>query len=1419
MDYGNITLFETSWEVCNKVGGIYAVVSSKALQAIDNFGENYWLLGPDLGNNADFEESSDPLIDSVHKILHAHNLECRLGHWKIPGNPKAILVSFKNRYDQNQLLFEYWKAFSVDSMSGAWDYVEPVMFATACGEVIATLYQHLLEPMGSPAIAQFHEWMCGAGLLYLKRHCPPVGTVFTTHATMLGRSLAGNGKDLYSMLDDRNFDPRREAASLGITAKFSMESVSAREADCFTTVSDITAEEASIVLGRKPDIVTPNGLDLRVIPDFSTDRERPEAYRAAILQSAGRLLRRNLPEDTRIVLISGRYEFHNKGVDVFLEALAKVKHDLASTSTHVLALCCVMGGYTGVNDDAVSGDPARMPADGGHWLCSHHVHNASGDEILAACRRLGLDNNPASHVSVIFDPALLNGRDGFLNLPYEEVLAASDLGVFPSWYEPWGYTPEESAAYAVPTVTSDLAGFGIWVRSVHMEDSKSTGVSILQRRQKRFEDTVVDLQHAILSVCGLAPSEMAALRKAARHTASLCDWTEFFPFYIKAYNLALSKALEHGAELREAVSDGATHIFMDQSSLTPLLHPFTALTKLPKPVSRLRELGSNLWWCWHPECWSLFMRINPDVWESSNHNPLQCLEEASDQAFSEMVADSAYVSLYEETLANFDDYMKRPLNEKDVVTAKHPIAYFSTEYGLHESLPIYSGGLGVLSGDHLKSASDMNIPLVAIGLFYRYGYFRQQIDKNGRQVAVYPENDITALPMEAVRGEGGEQLEISIQLPERRLFARVWVVKVGTIPLYLLDTNLEKNTPDDRKITDALYVADRDFRVRQEILLGIGGVELLDALGITPSVFHMNEGHSAFLILERIRRFVCNAHLSFKEAGEIVRSSCVFTTHTPVEAGNERFRRELMTKYFAGYANNVGITLNEFLDLGRMEGGSADNFEMTVLALRFSARANGVSRLHGDVSRHMWQKLWQGMPIAEVPIGHVTNGVHMPSYVGTEMAEMLVKNLGKNWMELSAKAPGWYKFASVPDKFLWRIRLFQKTCLLDYVRSKLPEFYSKLGVSREDSKLALSRLSENTLLIGFARRFAPYKRANLLFADLERLDHLLSYSEHPVALLFAGKAHPADGSGMDIMQEIIRHCTEKRFLGRIFFLEDYSLAISRLMVQGCDVWLNTPRRPYEASGTSGQKCSINGVLNLSISDGWWCEGYNGENGWTIGPVVTRVENADTQNDYADAEALYNILEEQVIPLYYYRNQDGVPTRWVQLIKESMRTLIPNYSSHRMVRDYLEMYYEPTAMGFKKMLSGNFKNAKRICSWKEEIQVRFSSLKLGILRVDGMEGDSCDAGQDIHVTLSLDPGAMKREEILVQLVVGPWDGSNFTETPDITPLSYERTTSDQSLVFSCNYQTRHNGSHAYGVRVIPMIPELGSYLDSHLCVWA
>ena len=490
-DLSNATLFEVSWEVCNKVGGIYAVVSSKILEALAAFGENYFLLGPDLGNNPDFEETDEPCWQELRQETDRRNLSCRLGRWNIPGRPKVILVGYRDRYDQSQLLFSLWNRYGVDSISGGWDYVEPVMFSTACGEVIEAACKALHIPADGPALAHFHEWMCGGGLLYLKTNAPYVGTVFTTHATMLGRSMAGSGFDIYKQMHQIN--PKHEAGAYNITAKCSMETASAREADCFTTVSRITADEAGVFLGRTPDVLTLNGLDLRVIPDYSRDRSLAAASRQRLLEAAGRLLRRRLPEDTRIFLVSGRYEYHNKGIDVFLDALGMVNTALSQSQSNVLALCAVMGGHSGVNADAVSGDPAKLPGQGGFWISSHHVYNQPNDPILNACQRLGLDNRPENHVQVIFDPALLDGKDGFLNMRYEEVLAACDLGVFPSWYEPWGYTPHESAAYSVPTVTTDLSGFGLWIRQLENEVGPQPGIGVIARRNNDYSKTTKEV--------------------------------------------------------------------------------------------------------------------------------------------------------------------------------------------------------------------------------------------------------------------------------------------------------------------------------------------------------------------------------------------------------------------------------------------------------------------------------------------------------------------------------------------------------------------------------------------------------------------------------------------------------------------------------------------------------------------------------------------------------------------------------------------------------------------------------------------------------------------------------------------------------------------------------------------------------------
>lgn len=1411
-DLSNATLFEVSWEVCNKVGGIYAVVSSKILEALAAFGENYFLLGPDLGNNLDFEETDEPCWQELRQETDRRNLSCRFGRWNIPGRPKVILVGYRDRYDQSQLLFSLWNRYGVDSISGGWDYVEPVMFSTACGEVIEAACKALHIPADGPALAHFHEWMCGGGLLYLKTNAPYVGTVFTTHATMLGRSMAGSGFDIYKQMHQIN--PKHEAGAYNITAKCSMETASAREADCFTTVSRITADEAGVFLGRTPDVLTLNGLDLRVIPDYSRDRSLAAASRQRLLEAAGRLLRRRLPEDTRIFLVSGRYEYHNKGIDVFLDALGMVNTALSQSQSNVLALCAVMGGHSGVNADAVSGDPAKLPGQGGFWISSHHVYNQPNDPILNACQRLGLDNRPENHVQVIFDPALLDGKDGFLNMRYEEVLAACDLGVFPSWYEPWGYTPQESAAHAVPTVTTDLSGFGIWVRSSQRDKN---GVTIICRRQTSYDETAASLRDVLLQYASLPEEQMQEHRHMVRHVAEGCSWEQFFPYYVQAYGLALDKARQRSSQPAGG-STTLTRVLAATMSTTPNLHSFTALTSLPPAIGRLRELAHNLWWSWHPECHYLFSALNEEEWERSNHNPIATLEKATRARLIIVAHEQSYLRLYNQTMAAFDAYMAEAPQSFGPLTPQQPLAYFSTEYGLSECLPIYSGGLGVLSGDHLKSASDLNIPLVAVGLLYKNGYFRQIIDKNGDQTPVYPENDFATLPIEQVKDQDGKPREIYLQMPGRRLHVQIWLVRVGRINLYLLDTNLPSNTAEDRKITARLYEADRDIRLRQEILLGRGGVSMLRALDIRPAAYHMNEGHSAFLIFERIRLLMQENGLSFEEAGEVVRGSTLFTTHTPVDAGNERFSLESMEAYFKPYIQTVGISWQTLVNMGRFEGSERNVFEMTVLALKYSMKANGVSALHGVVSRHMWQEGWQGVPVAEIPIFSVTNGIHVPSYAGPAMRPLLQKHLGEGWQELTPDDQKWTRIADIPDADLWTARQTQKKHLLEAIRSSLPEFFKKFAIPYEKQQEMTSRLTPETLVIGFARRFAPYKRATLLFADVDRLARILEKSGQPVIFVFAGKAHPADGQGISLIRELFQHMLSPRFFGKIFFIEDYSLAVSRLMVQGCDVWLNNPRRPYEACGTSGQKVAVNGGLNLSVADGWWCEGYNGTNGWTIGPLVAKGSLGPEQSDYDDAASLYSLLEDKVIPLYFERDADNRPHNWLLRVRKAMQTLIAQYSSHRMLRDYLSDYYIPAATSHQEIRSNHYALARHLSQWKQDVNVRFGSVQMDTIRIEGIKEDSLLDGQSLHVAVTVHPGSMKLDELLVQLVAGPGDGSTFTETPDVVEMQPENEGVDGTMTFVCTYTPSRSGIHVYGVRVMPCTEGLSSPLETRLVLW-
>ncbi len=697
---------------------------------------------------------------------------------------------------------------------------------------------------------------------------------------------------------------------------------------------------------------------------------------------------------------------------------------------------------------------------------------------------------------------------------------------------------------------------------------------------------------------------------------------------------------------------------------------------LPRRITRLGELAYNLWWTWNPDAQRLFGSLDQELWESLNHNPLLFLRQVGRSEINAASQNKHYLEKYDRILADFDAYLG---NETPWFTRTHPqdstktVAYFSMEYGLHETLPIYSGGLGVLSGDHLKGSSDLGINLVGMGLLYAEGYFSQRISEDGWQDAQNNPIIFNNLPIVLVLKEDGQPLSIAVEFPDRTISARIWELRVGRVPLYLLDSDFAANTPIDRKLTARLYWSDRDLRVMQEILLGVGGVQALRALGCDPQVWHMNEGHSAFLTLERIRELVAEGS-TFEEARAKTRSSNVFTTHTPVPAGNDEFPLWLVDKYLSNLWPRLGLTREQFVDLARHKQNYAETFSMPTLALNLSDHCNAVSELHGHVARRMWNYLWPELNEEDVPISYITNGVHSTTWMARRQRLLYDRHLAQDWLGKLDDPETWAQIGDLPDRELWDIHQHLKRKLAFYLLGRARQRWMKGGFHPVQVIASGALLDPYVLTIGFARRFATYKRADLIFSDLPRLLRLLNRPNRPVQILFAGKAHPADEPGKQLIQEVYRMVKQAENGGRLVFLEDYDNNLARYMVQGVDVWLNTPSRPNEASGTSGMKAAINGVLNFSILDGWWREAYNGNNGWAIG------EDSDLLldlQDKADAASLYHILENEIVPLYYgERGADNIPHEWVARMKESIRTVTPQYSMRRMLKEYTERMYFP-----------------------------------------------------------------------------------------------------------------------------------------------
>jgi starch phosphorylase len=783
----------------------------------------------------------------------------------------------------------------------------------------------------------------------------------------------------------------------------------------------------------------------------------------------------------------------------------------------------------------------------------------------------------------------------------------------------------------------------------------------------------------------------------------------------------------------------------------------------------------------------------------------------------ELSADDDYIREMQSIYQKFLAYMRRTDTYGKLRTTAPRIAYFSAEFGFHESVPNYSGGLGILSGDHCKSASDLDLDFCAVTLLYRHGYFKQQINKEGWQEAVSLNQNFNHLPLLEVK-VGGEPLHITVSILGGTVVAKVWELQIGRIKLYLLDTDIQRNAPEDRLITQQLYGGDLEMRIRQEIVLGVGGVRVLDALGIKPEVYHMNEGHSAFLSLERIRQYVqSDKGLDYYAALQVVAASNVFTTHTPVPAGHDAFPRDMMVRHFSRYAEDFGISFDDFFRLGQTMVNAADTFSMTILALRVSRHANGVSKLHGNVSQELWQDVWAGVPLEEVPITSITNGVHTKTWTAPEFHRIYSKFLGSDWEEHLTDSEYWRRVIDIPDDVLWETHQLLKSRLIDFIRDRIRRHRVRLGESPEQLRKINSILNPDVLTIGFARRFATYKRGTLLFSQKERLLRLVQNTERPVQFIFAGKSHPKDEPGKRFIQEVYNRSRDSGLEHAVVFVEDYDTYIGRRMYQGVDLWLNNPLRPLEASGTSGMKLPPNGGLNFSVLDGWWCEGYNRKNGWAIGSEITG-GTPEFQNE-VDADSLFNILENQIIPLYYAKPDGRIPVAWIQLMRESMRSVTPVFNTHRMVKEYTERLYEPAAAGYKALAADGCKAGVDLARWKRSTRQVWPGIRIESVETSQAGRVSLYVGDKLEINARVFLGPVQPTHVRVQAYVGQSDNGTLRNPYIIELLDVEKTNANGVYRFSGMIPASESGSYGFNVRVIPTHPHLVQEHELRLITWA
>ena len=1402
--------FEVSWEVCNKVGGIHTVLASKAQEVLARLGDNYIVIGPDIWreerDNPEFTEDPALFRDWKEKALDS-GLRVRTGRWNIQGNPIAIMVDFTPLFSKkNDIFSEAWETWSLDSISGQWDYVEAALFGYAAGQVINSFLGYYRN---NRVLAHFHEWMTGMGVLYLQKNAPSISTAFTTHATVVGRSISGNGMPLYAELTSFNGDDM--ATNLGVRAKHSLEKTAAHTADCFATVSEITGKECEQLLDKKPDIITPNGFEPALVPPTNELPEYHQKARTKLLTLAEAIVGYSFVESEYLLVgTSGRYEFQNKGIDVFIKALGII-NKAKKASKKIAAFILIPANHYGPRKSVLNRLNGQSDEVVGSPYLSHNLHDVQDDPTINMLISEGILNKESDNVKVFFIPSYLNGDDGILGLTYYEALMGLDLTVFPSYYEPWGYTPLESLAFGVPTVTSNLAGFGLWITEKY-PDLENNAVYVIDRQKLDGAELNTSLAAIIKEYSRFTAKQLVSKRSEAIKTSEIARWTELIAAYEDVYCISFEKSGDLTPPQWDlpAVSDDAGSL-QQQKANDPIWKNVIIESVLPDRLIGLDELAKNLWWSWNYKAEELFESISPSLWEKLEHNPVKLLMQVPYDRLQFLETDKEFMSNFNKVFGAFKSYKSEE--------PKHDlpqIAYFSMEYGFHTSLKIYSGGLGILAGDYLKEASDRNYPLIGIGLLYRFGYFRQVLTVHGEQISENVREEFSELAIHPVFDKDGTPLKIQLAFPGRIIHARVWKVAVGRISLYLLDTDLDENQAHDRALTANLYGGDEENRLQQEMLLGVGGIRTLAALGLKPDVYHCNEGHAAFIGFERIRRLMRSKNFTFNESVEVVRGSTLFTTHTPVPAGHDAFHEDLIRTYMGHYPSRMMISWDEFMNLGKMyPGNHHEKFSMSNLAANLSQEINAVSNLHGEVTRKMFADLWKGYYPEELHIGYVTNGVHYQTWTAKVWQDLYQETFGKEFLDQQSNKQFWSKIYDVDDSRIWDIKEKQRDSLISYLKNRLKKNSIKRHEAPGQVMEVINVLDPKILTIGFARRFATYKRAHLLFMDLDRLAKIVNDPERPVQFLFAGKAHPKDKAGQDLIKYIVDISRRPEFRGRIVFLENYDMTLARHLVQGVDIWLNTPTRPLEASGTSGMKAAMNGAMNLSVLDGWWCEGYQKGAGW--GLPEERIYDDQAYQDELDIGTLYGILEEEVVPLFYQRNADGIPVEWISHIKNTIARIAPDFTTKRMIDDYSDRFYSTLSKRTGDLKVGNYHLARELSRWKKKISKHWDNIKLVSIEYPDNMSAPINLGNNYQAGVVLDIDGLSPDDIGVELLVVEDKGEGRTEYISVEEFSIVSQQGSQ-IQYKVSTIPTQPGVFKFGVRVYPKHAKLPHRQDFSYVKW-